>query len=121
MIVSRETKPIYFNLIDDIVIRKHIDSDNHTVLICTNLVCDNFSPFEDMCISECTWCDNPYHCKYKSVSRETFYNIPDIWDYTNFCSAMISCPLWCVECKITTRTRCLMYDIAMDMIIGGEY
>ena len=96
--------------------RYHVDRNGTVILETKTPVCMNYSPFDDTCISECTWCDNPYHCKYKNVSRETFYNIPDIWHYIDFCNAMVLCPLCCTECSKTTRTRCLMYDIAMDMI-----
>ena len=115
-IVSHETTD-HYDRHDNGVLTHVYYNGTHKVLECIKpTVCHNYEPFESVCLAECTWCDNPYHCKYKNVSRETFYTIPEIWHYINFCNAMVLCPLCCTECSLITRTRCLMYDIAMDMI-----
>lgn len=123
--VSRETnyydKPIettdHYDRHDNDVLTHVYYNGTHKILECIKpTVCRYYEPFEGVCLIECTWCDNPYHCRLNNVSRETFYTIPDIWHYINFCSAMVLCPLCCEECSRTTRTRCLMYDIAMDLI-----
>ena len=95
-----------------------------TTVYCDRITCDNNCDYE--CVLDfihvdengkcCELIGNPYHCKYKNVSRETFYTIPEIWHYINFCNAMVLCPLCCTECSLTTRTRCIMYDIAMNLI-----
>ncbi len=120
--VSRETKEYYMWTVDDGVHRFNCDNDGNVILELTNPpVCNNYDYFEDICISECTWCDNPYHCKFKNVSRETYLTIHDIAFMiivTDYCWNNFRCN-FCEDCEHETSSH--MTTIAIDMVARGLY
>lgn len=124
-IVSHETiEPYYIcwnNHGRDELRRIYADDDTGCIFLeVITPACNQYSPFESTCISECTWCDNPYHCKYKNVSRETYYTTHDILIYMVTRDICFNC--FGGFCEICTHELSdMMLDLAMNMVIRGEY
>lgn len=121
-IVSHETTD-HYDRHDNGVLTHVYYNGTHKVLECIKpTVCNNYEPFESVCLSECTWCDNPYHCKYKNVPRETYWSNQDI-------ALMIVATDYCWNCydcysNNDTCTHDISSDmtaIAIAMVKGGEY
>lgn len=78
--------------------------------------------YEDICLSLCVPCKNPYHCTYHPANMKRLVRTcKDVYyialrSHTEIdCSEIRSCNV----CRY--RPSCWMHLIAFDMIIGGEY
>lgn len=122
-IVSRETVDDYFvgknGVINHVWFAK--DDTNRVILESTKPCCHYYEPFESVCLIECTWCDNPYHCRFNNVSRETFATIDDLMPIIDNIDRMCekhqyeSCT-WCRD-----ETACTMAIISIYMLLRGDY
>ena len=112
--VSHETIETYVRC-DDIGETHHIwytnDGEFTVVMESTKRVCNWYEPFESVCLSECTWCDNPYHCHIKCVSRETITTS----DLLNIIFSDTT------KINISRLSYLQMINLSTDMILRGDY